>query len=680
VNKVEMRQRLVKMFNYKRAMKEKAERQETEAFWRRWLVEGLAGEKGDLENYAVTVAEQTESHVILRAVPDEVQNYLGKYGDRFPGLELKASTHRTYPYGHAACHLMGRVSKVSHDDLKAADNPTEETRQYLPSDQIGRGGVEALLERALRGTKGKVVKLPGQDTELSREDPVQGQHARITIDVELQARLEAAFTSAELLDPRGTEVVETATFHGAAVLIDVPTGEVLAMASYPTYDLNTFDELYDQLYADEVNKPLLNRATQSQLQPGSTMKPIVGFGAISQGMLGADHGIECSGYLVIDGRKKGVGRCWVASQFANNPLVPSVAHHPIPVPHPTGFLTFGDALERSCNVYFETLADRMGLEGLSVWGERFGLGRVTGVGIAEARGRLPRAYADDGPAIDRRYRTWFAGIGQDPVAATPIQMANVAATIARGGVWRRPRLVSADEAKRLGVALPDLKPADPLRDDGRPGGTRRQAGGGRELARPVRPEPRPGRRRRGQGRDGAGRLRVGRDGQERGPAGPGAGRHPGGRQDRQRAGPAVRDQGPRPGHRQGAEGREGPRPDRGARAVDAGQPEPAGPVVPGVREGLPGAVARMVHGVRPGRAAAGRVRGDGRVRRERRQDGRRDRPPDADRVRRAGVPDAARRAGTAGGGWDCRSGGWGGVAPRRAGPVRPVLRGMGVPP
>ena len=464
VNKVEMRQRLVKMFAYQRAMKEKAERQETEAFWRRWLVEGLAGEKGDLENYAVTVAEQTEAHVILRAVTDEIQNYLAKHGDRFPGTELKASTHRTYPYGHAASHLMGRVSKVNREDLLSADNPKEETRQYLPSDQIGRGGVEALLERALRGTKGKVVKLPGQDVEVSRDDPLPGRDARITIDVELQARVEAAFAAAELLDPRGEPVGE-AMFHGAAVIIDVPTGEVLAMASYPTYDLNTFDELYDQLHADEVNSPLLNRATQSQLQPGSTMKPIVGLGAITQGTHPLHQGIECTGYLVIDGKRQRTGRCWVASAYATE-LNGNVAHHPIPVPHPTGRLSFGDALERSCNIYFETQADRMGLEGLSVWGERFGLGRVTGVGVAEARGQLPRGYV--GPAAGMRAKTWFAGIGQDPVTATPLQMANVAATIARNGVWKRPRLVAADEAQRLGVTLPDLRPAPLVGDDGKP--------------------------------------------------------------------------------------------------------------------------------------------------------------------------------------------------------------------
>jgi penicillin-binding protein 2 len=195
----------------------------------------------------------------------------------------------------------------------------------------------------------------------------------------------------------------------------------------------------------------------SQLQPGSTVKPLVGVAAITQGVLTDADGIECTGYLVIDGKRRGVGRCWVASKF-HEALKGAVAHHPVPwdAPHPTGFLTFGDALERSCNVYFETLAHRMGMQGLSAWYERFGLGRPTGVGIPEARGRVPGNY--DGPAADVMGKTWFAGIGQDPVAATPIQMANASATLARSGIWMRPRLVSDAHAREFGIRPPRYKP------------------------------------------------------------------------------------------------------------------------------------------------------------------------------------------------------------------------------
>jgi penicillin-binding protein 2 len=145
----------------------------------------------------------------------------------------------------------------------------------------------------------------------------------------------------------------------------------------------------------------------------------------------------------------------VASRYEGDPRVPSVAHHLIPFPHrgrygnPDGFLCFADALERSCNVYFETVADRLGMDRLCKWYDRFGLGHETGVGIAESTGRLPNSYPDAG--AQQRSILWFSGIGQTRMLATPIQMANVAATVARNGIWMRPRLVGP------GVATTPMK-------------------------------------------------------------------------------------------------------------------------------------------------------------------------------------------------------------------------------
>jgi penicillin-binding protein 2 len=173
-------------------------------------------------------------------------------------------------------------------------------------------------------------------------------------------------------------------------------------------------------------------------------------------------GIECTGFLVLGGKKMPAGRCWVASMYEG--IIPSVKHHPIPVeaPHhgvdgnPDGFLEFADALERSCNVYFETVADAFGPERLSAWYYHFGLGRETGIGIAEARGSLPTAMPGRQPSV-----TWFSGIGQVGVQVTPIQMANVAATIARDGIWMRPKLVEGDVPTspvktRDGEKVPDV--------------------------------------------------------------------------------------------------------------------------------------------------------------------------------------------------------------------------------
>ena len=217
------------------------------------------------------------------------------------------------------------------------------------------------------------------------------------------------------------------------------------MVSYPTYDQNTVEAEFARLHDDDVNQPLLDRATMSQLEPGSTVKPMVGLSAIKAGLLQIDETIECTGFLVLNKHKYGVGKCWVATKFLSELGVNGVAHHPIPsaAPHPTGFLVFSDGLERSCNIFFETVADRFGPERLGQWFSRWGLGRPTGIGIAEAKGRLPRP--NELKPWKRRAIGWFAGIGQGYVQATPIQMANVAATIARDGIWLRPTLLSAND-------------------------------------------------------------------------------------------------------------------------------------------------------------------------------------------------------------------------------------------
>jgi cell division protein FtsI/penicillin-binding protein 2 len=135
-----------------------------------------------------------------------------------------------------------------------------------------------------------------------------------------------------------------------------------------------------------------------------------------------------------------------------------VAHHPVPdhAPHvgthgnPDGFLTLADALERSCNVYFETLGHKLGTQGLSYWSRHWGLGRETGLGIPEARGHLPDQIRSHNPSD-----AWFSAIGQGGVLATPVQMANVAATLARDGVWVRPRLIEGEN-----IDLSPVKPRD----------------------------------------------------------------------------------------------------------------------------------------------------------------------------------------------------------------------------
>ncbi len=437
VQRVEQRKRYIWYKSYENAVREYQEA-EPPPFWQRWLL-GDSLEGPQLDQFQVEVAEETQAHVILSDVDVETMNYFGKHIERYPGLITRPGVHRVYPFNDVASHVLGRLAKVTREDIITHNPHLDDLRRYLINDTIGRTGIEALAEPTLRGSRGRLYRYVGEDGGM-REDvkPVPGRDVRITIDIILQKQIQEAFEQAQIPNPDRT--VDVHEMHGAAVIIDVPTGQIRALVSYPTYDLNKFDELYGEMVKDDINNRLLNRATQYPLEPGSTVKPIVGIGAITDGILPAHGTIECTGYLVLNGRKYQVGRCWVASKF-HNILGGAVAHHPVPWddPHPDGFLNLSDALQRSCNVFFETLADEMGLEGLSQWYERFGLGRPVGIGIPESAGRLPRSFR--GPASDRRSASWFAGIGQGQIAATPLQMANVAATIARDGLWIRPTLI-----------------------------------------------------------------------------------------------------------------------------------------------------------------------------------------------------------------------------------------------
>jgi penicillin-binding protein 2 len=454
IRKVEMRRRFVWYRKYQLAVKDQ-ENREPSPWYKRFLIDDTQSAP-ELENFELVVAEQTQPHVILRAISNETNNYLGKNLERFPGLVLQPSMHRYYPYLDAGSQLIGHLTRVAAGDVEKDPNIGNELRNYLPNDLIGRTGLEALCEPRLRGMRGRIERYVGENTRiLDNRAPVPGDDVRTTIDIELQTDVQAAFKDIVIDHLSAPVYHDHLAMPGAAVVIDIASNEVLALASYPGYDNNDLDDLYSSLVADEINRPLMNRATQFALEPGSTVKPMVGLGAITQGLLPIDGTIECTGYLQLNNHVyKTEGRCWVASNFGevlrNMGMTP--AHHPIPTdaPHPTGLLTFPDALQRSCNVFFETLADRLGEDGLRYWFDRFGLGRPTGIGIAEVGGKIPGD--DHVPAFRRRAMVWFSGIGQAQVLATPIQMANVAATIARGGVWMRPHLIPSSDplAKTIG--------------------------------------------------------------------------------------------------------------------------------------------------------------------------------------------------------------------------------------
>ncbi len=429
-------------------------------WWRRWFSDETPAVP-QLKD--VDLIDQRSPQTVLPAISTDVQNLLGMARSDLPGLFLRPGMIRTYPRGKAVCHLTGRLLRVDADDLKNDPFGDDDQRKFHANDLVGKTGLEALCEPLLRGTRGRLSREladddSGENRVINQQDATPGQDVNCSIDVGLQEEVLSLFEHAVVDFGDIAETRREVSVHGGAVLIDVATGQVRAMVSNPGFDPATLDDDYPKLALDLINKPLLNRATQYPLETGSTIKPVVGLGAITQGVLGVNEGIECTGYLRIGNKTYRVLRCWTASKFANDPRAAGhIAHHEIPdaAPHhghdgnADGFLTFSDALERSCNVYFETVANRLGIEGLSYWMSQFGLGRPTGVGIEEWSGQLPSAYRGN----NVEYTTWASGIGQSPVAATPIQMANVAATIARDGIWTRPTLLTANVSSTLRTIL-----------------------------------------------------------------------------------------------------------------------------------------------------------------------------------------------------------------------------------
>lgn len=416
---------------------------------------GLGQGVPDVDNFAVEVTEQVISHVMVGNLSPEAHVRLKKQADRFPGLDLRPGRHRIYPFGQAASHVLGHLAVVSDKSLANDPNPRDEMLKYYPSDLIGTGGIEAICEIALRGQRGQQLAMRGQDEVISSTPPQPGRDVRTTLDIYLQQQIENAYADVIWKKKDSDRIEERHEMHGGAVVIDIPTGQVRAMVSYPTFDLNRWDQDYPKLAADIFGQPLLNRATQMAVEPGSTVKPIVALGAVTQGAVRLDEGIECTGYLKMDGLFNRTSyRCWTASKFSLE-APDRVSHHQMPAgaEHATGFLNVTDALQRSCNVYFENLGDRLRLEGLAYWYDSFGLGRTTGIGLEESSGRTPADY--DGNLAQVRQAAWLSAIGQGQVLATPLQMANVAATIARDGVWVRPTLVVAKED----VGRPTTMPA-----------------------------------------------------------------------------------------------------------------------------------------------------------------------------------------------------------------------------
>jgi cell division protein FtsI/penicillin-binding protein 2 len=332
-DRIEMRRRVVAVRKWK-GLQDRASKTDP-PWYRKWIL----GEQPDVpeieEIASETISDEQSAHVILEAIdhmvtPDgtSLQNELQKHADEYPALKLMPNTHRVYPYGAAACHVIGHLGKVQKEELAKkelgdepapADEPKveDDLRGYRPNDTKGRDGLEALGEPTLRGARGVTVfdGISGQIE--STTPPIPGQDFVTTLDIDLQMQIQEMFTHVTV--PYDTDSRpwkwDTLPMHGAAVVMDVVTGDVRALVSSPDYDLNELDKQYRTLAADSnLARPLMNRATQANFEPGSTVKPIVGAGAITDRVLRVNEGIECTGYLMIGGKRITTSnKCWTVA-------------------------------------------------------------------------------------------------------------------------------------------------------------------------------------------------------------------------------------------------------------------------------------------------------------------------------------------------------------------------------
>ena len=337
-----------------------------------------------------------------------------------PGVNIDTTSVREYKTSYAA-HLLGRVGLMSPDEW----TNTYQALDYPYNASVGKEGVELAFESYLHGTPGKRnIETNDQGKVVSGDDnwvvdqatgevqaPDPGDNVILTLDIKLQEAVERALaTGIEGLKSEDTQ-------GGAAVVIYVRDGGVLAMASYPTFDLTTYTQNYNTLLSDPLN-PLLNRATRQVYPPGSTFKMVTAIGALEEGIIEPDTEILDTGrYLYYDDYQP---QCWIYRDSG-------------------GWRTHeeenvSDAIMDSCNVFFFDVGRRLGISLLEQYTAMFGLGQPTGIELSEATGWM------DGPEYtESQGQTWYEGntlpaaIGQGNSRFTPLQLANYVATLANGG-------------------------------------------------------------------------------------------------------------------------------------------------------------------------------------------------------------------------------------------------------
>ena len=379
------------------------------------ISDGLGISLDDLKDQLNSAKDLPKFQPIIikpEASPEDVA-YIESHRSDIPVLEMISVSRRRYLPDGFLSHAVGYVGEVSEQQIEASNG------KLRPGDFAGKFGLERQYNDILMGTDGKrrvVVNSVGKemkDMRLSEQEAIPGKQIQLSIDFDLQQVAEQSLGARP----------------GAVVALDPRTGEVLAMASHPALDPNDFAIRVSAAEWKKLNedpeKPLLNRAIQAQLAPGSVFKIVMATAMYETKAVPESFSVFCPGYGTFYGRQF---KCWV--YWSHKP-----AH---------GTVDIHKAVNQSCDIFFYTLGPRLGIDRISYFASKFGLGRRTGIDLpSEETGLMPSE-----EWVQRVFhRKWYPGetvsvaIGQGAVTSTPLQLARTIGGIASGGAFMQPHML-----------------------------------------------------------------------------------------------------------------------------------------------------------------------------------------------------------------------------------------------
>ena len=346
--------------------------------------------------------------VVASGISRDQMEFLEENRLALSGVNIEMKPVRAYPNGELASHLLGYLGEISEDELGA-----ERYKEYNAGDYTGKSGIEKSWEGYLHGTDGgRQIEVDARGRFLRTVEETNtnvGNSVVLTIDLQLQKVAEQAFGERA----------------GAAVVMDVNTGEVLAFASNPGFDPALFTGRLPadkwKEYLDDQRHPLENKALKGMYPPGSTFKIVTALAGLEEGLVDAHTGAECPGYYKFG---NSIFKCWDKKGH--------------------GHVELKKALRESCDVYFYKLAERLGVNRIAKYAKLFGLGAPLGIGLDNEKGGV---IPTEEWKLKRFGKKWYqgetlsVGIGQGYVLTTPVQLASMIATVANEGTVYQPQLV-----------------------------------------------------------------------------------------------------------------------------------------------------------------------------------------------------------------------------------------------